>query len=144
MKGGRNEWVLQAVGLTVSQDLHNVVAVPLVHELALKVLIPVPQLDRHVIRARDDEGQRGVDREVAEVVRVRLPRLDLFHRVVVEDADHEVVRARYDPLLARDELGGADGELRDLKCLKKRLGRVVPQVHIAIVQTGRGGGEERG
>jgi hypothetical protein len=62
-----------------------------------------------------------VRRDVADVVPVRLELLDLVHRVVVVDAHGHVVRARDDPLLARDKLGGADGQVRQLERLDERL-----------------------
>ena len=75
-----------------------------------------------------------MDREAPNVVGVRLERGDLFVRVVVEDAQLEVVRARDEPVLARDEAAAAHGDLRDLERLDERARVVVVDVDVAVVE----------
>ena len=45
-----------------------------------EVVIPIPQLDEHVVSARQNEGERLVDIDSADVVVVRLPLLHLHLR----------------------------------------------------------------
>ena len=66
--------------LGVEDHLHDVVGVPLKHLGAGPALLPVPQLDEHVIAAREQEGLRGVHGHGPDVVRVRLEDLDLWSR----------------------------------------------------------------
>ena len=71
-------------------------------------LVPVPELDEHVVRGGQEVGEDGVDGQAADVIRVRLKGLHAVHGVVVVDADEHVVRAADDPLLARHKLGRTD------------------------------------
>ena len=109
-------------GLRVSRVYahhHDVVSVALKHLRALKVLFPVPQLDAHVVRGRQDERSVRVDFDEANVVCVRLPLLDLFHCVVIVYPQVHVVRAGDEPLLACYELGAAHGHLAQLEGLQQ-------------------------
>ena len=75
-----------------------------------------------------------MNREASNVVGMRLERGDLFVRIVVEDAQLEVVRARDEPVLARDEAAAAHGDLRDLERLDERARVVVVDVNVAVVE----------
>lgn len=50
-------------------------------------LVPVPQLDQHVIAACENQGLNGVDCDASDVVCVGLKRVNLLQCVVVEGAD---------------------------------------------------------
>ena len=50
--------------LWVEHQLHDVVRVALEHLGARPALVPVPQLDQHVVGAGEAVGQRGVHRDV--------------------------------------------------------------------------------
>jgi hypothetical protein len=87
----------------------------------LPSLLPVPKLDRHVVRTGKDEWQRRVNGEATDVVGVGFDRSDLLARVVVEDAEVEVVRAADEPVLALDEADASHRDLGDLEGLDDRL-----------------------
>ena len=57
----------------------------------LPPLLPVPELDGHVITGGKDEGLCRVDDNGADVVGMRLKRCDLLAGVVVVDADLAVM-----------------------------------------------------
>lgn len=54
-------------------------------------LVPVPQLDQHVIRACQQVWLRWMDCNAADVVCVGLKGLDLVHGVVVVHSDKHVI-----------------------------------------------------
>ena len=112
--------------LGVDRNLHHVVVVPLEDLDVLPAAVPVPQLDEHVVRGREDVRQRRVDGDRPDVVGVRLKRRHLLVRVVVEHAHLHVVRTRHDPVLAGDKLARAHRQLRHLKRLHHRLWRSTP------------------
>ena len=88
-----------------------------------------------------------------DVVGVRLEGALLGQRVVVVHAHVRVVRARNDPLLPRDELGGAHGEVGGLEGADEGAVAGVPDADGAVVEVGEepfgvwgrvdGGGEVR-
>lgn len=56
--------------------------------------------------------------------------------VVVEDSNLEVVRARDEPVLSRDEADATNGDLRDLKCLDECACVMIVDVDRAVIETG--------
>mmetsp|Transcript_8660 Transcript_8660/g.24429 ORF Transcript_8660/g.24429 Transcript_8660/m.24429 type:complete len:357 (-) Transcript_8660:37-1107(-) len=126
--------------LGVEHDLHDVVRVALEHLRALPALLPVPQFDEHVVRAREQVRRRGVHRQAADVVGVGLKGLHLVHGVVVVHPDEHVVAPGHHPLLPRHELAGPHRQVRHLEALLQALVEVVPDVHVAIVQVGENPG----
>ena len=122
--------------LGVERRLHHVVRVPLEHLRARPPLVPVPQLNQHVVRARQHVRLRGVHADATDVIAVRLKRLHQLGGVVVVHADEHVVRAAHDPLFTRHPLRRAHGQLRHLERLHERVRRVVPDVHVPRVQVG--------
>lgn len=85
------------------------------HLNALPPLLPVPELDRHVVRASEDKALRRVYGEAANVVGVRLERRHLLPRVVVEDAQVEVVGPADEPVASGDEPHAANGNFGHLE-----------------------------
>ena len=83
--------------LGVKNNLHDVVAVSLEHLRARPLLVPVPDLDEHVVGAAEKKRKRGVRGDAADVVGVRLERLHLVHSVVVVHANEHVVATRNKP-----------------------------------------------
>lgn len=85
-----------------------------------EVVVPIPQLDQHIVSARQNVGERFVDIDSTNVVVMRLPFFHLklmtensdyfFSCVVVVDTDFQVVASKDDPLLSRDELAAANRE----------------------------------
>ena len=104
---------------------------------AFPLLVPIPCLDCHVIASRQDDARRRVDSQASDVVRVRFEGRNLFVRVVVEDAELEVVGAGDEPVLAGDEADAADRYFCDLEGLDQRAGFVVVDVDRAIVETSK-------
>ena len=84
------------------------------------LLVPIPCLNCHIITTRQDNTCSWVYGKTSDVVRVCLKGRDLFVRVVVEDAELEVVGAGHEPVLAGDEADAADGDLGDLEGLDQR------------------------
>ena len=131
VEGGRSE----GVGvLGVDDDLHDVVGVALENLLTGPILVPVPQLDAHVVGGRQSERPLRMNGDAADVVGMRLEHVDAFERVVVEDADGHVVGAGDDPVFARHELGRSHGDVADFEGLDERLTLVVPDVDVAVVE----------
>lgn len=54
--------------LGVENELHDVVGVPFEHLNALPVLVPIPQLNNHIIRAGDKIGLSRMNGEAANVI----------------------------------------------------------------------------
>lgn len=54
--------------LRVEGYLHDVVRVALKHLQALPILVPVPELDEHVVRAREDQRLCGMHSDAADVI----------------------------------------------------------------------------
>ena len=103
--------------LWVDRQAHDIVAVAFEDLYALPSLFPIPQLYGHVIGCGEDEGLGRVDDDGADVVGVRLEGGDLLRGVVVVHAELEVIAATHDPVLARDEAAGADGDIGELEGL---------------------------
>jgi hypothetical protein len=66
---------------------------------------------------------------------VRLKRDDLFVRIIIEDAQLEVIRTGNEPVLARDEAYTSNGYFRNLEGFHEGTGIGVVDVHAAIVET---------
>ena len=77
--------------LGVDRQAHNIMAVTLVHLNALPALLPIPQLDGHVIGGGEDKRLGRVDGNRANVVGMGLERSDLLGGVVVVDTELEVI-----------------------------------------------------
>jgi hypothetical protein len=101
---------------------------------AIESSIPVPEFDGHIVRTGQDVGQRGMHFERSNVVRVRFKLLDLFHCVVVENAQSHVITGSQEPLLADDEASASHGKLADFKGFDHAARLVVPDHDIARVQ----------
>ncbi len=124
--------------LGVELDLHDIMLMPLKVLRAIKVLIPVPELDAHIIGTGEDVGEGGVHLDEADVIRMGLDLLDLLHGVVVVDSEFHVVGCGDEPLLARDEFGTADGKLGELEGFDAGSGFVVPDHDFSAVEGGEG------
>ena len=94
--------------LRVEDHHHGIVSVAFKDLHTLPTLVPVPQLDEHVVRGRQHVRLRRVDGKATDVIRMALEGLDLLHRVVVVDTNVHVISCRDNPLLSRDELGTTD------------------------------------
>ena len=93
--------------LRVESSLHDIVRMSLEHLCARPTLVPIPQLDEHVIRARQDIGHSRVHRNTSNVVSVRFERLDKLAGIVVVDPDKHIIRSTNDPLLSNHPFCGA-------------------------------------
>lgn len=101
--------------LGVDGQAHNVVGVTLKHLYAFPALLPVPELDCHVIGGGQDEWLRRVDHDRSDIVGVGLKGGDALGGVVVVDAQLKVVRTADDPVLPRYEATGADRDIGKLE-----------------------------
>mmetsp|Transcript_51914 Transcript_51914/g.151198 ORF Transcript_51914/g.151198 Transcript_51914/m.151198 type:complete len:380 (+) Transcript_51914:1510-2649(+) len=115
---------------------HHVVRVALEDVGVLPILVPVPELDGHVVGTGEEVGHARVHGDVSDVIRVGLNLVDLLKRVVVEHADEHVVRGGDDPLLPRNELRAAHRKVADLQLLHQGLRVVVPKEDVARVEGG--------
>jgi hypothetical protein len=75
----------------VEAQMHDIVAVALEELGASPALLPVPQLDSHVVGGGEHQRERRMDSEATDKVRVGLKLLHLLHGVVVVDTDAHVV-----------------------------------------------------
>ena len=126
--------------LGVQLDLHDVVRVSLKRLRVSESLVPVPQLDGHVVGGGEDVGEGGVNFHAADVIGVRLEVGDLLHSVKVVYAEVHVVRRSDEPLFPRDELGASDGEVAEIEGLGEGGRLVVPEEDLAGVEGGKGPG----
>lgn len=69
----------------VEFDLHDVMRVAFKELGAVKVAVPVPQFNGHVVAGAEDVRERRMNFEGANVIGMGLPLVDLFHRVVIQD-----------------------------------------------------------
>ena len=104
------------------------------HLRAIKILVPVPQLDGHVIGGGQNIWQSRVNLQGSNVVAMRFKLLNFLHGVVVEHSQAHIIRRRDEPLLARDKLGTSDGQFTEFKGLDATSGLVVPNHDNAAVQ----------
>jgi hypothetical protein len=82
---------------------------------AIKIAVPVPQFDGHVVRRGQQVGQIGMHFKAPNVVGMTFKFLDFFHGIVVKNANAHVIGCRYEPLLAGHEFGASHGKFRDFK-----------------------------
>ena len=87
----------------VDGQAHHIMAVALEDLNAFPALLPIPELDRHVIGRGKDKRLSGVDDNRSNVVGMGLKGCDLFGGIVVVDTKLEVIRAANDPVLAGNE-----------------------------------------
>jgi len=69
---------------------------------------------------------------------MRLKLLNLFHRIVVVDAQAHVVTGGDEPLLAGDEFGTADGKFGEFEGFDAGACFVVPDYDVSAVECGEG------
>mmetsp|Transcript_20282 Transcript_20282/g.32462 ORF Transcript_20282/g.32462 Transcript_20282/m.32462 type:complete len:603 (-) Transcript_20282:150-1958(-) len=123
----------RVVVLWIDRNLHHIVGVPFKNDGVLPVIVPIPQLDAHVVGRTENEGQTRMHRNTANVVGVRLKLLHLLARVVVVDANVHVVGAAHQPILALDKLGGTHRHLGYLKRAHNTLRVIVPNENVTAV-----------
>lgn len=117
--------------LGVDGQAHDVVAVSLVDLDALPALVPVPQLNCHVIGGSQDEGEGRVDGDDTDVVGVSFEGGDFLGCVVVVDTDLKVVGTADDPVLASNESTCADRDVGELERFNDLLRFVRPDLHMS-------------
>ena len=122
--------------LGVEGEIHDVVGVSLVRLDVLPPLVPIPSLDRHIVAAGQDNARGGVHGKTSNIVRMGFEGRHFFVGVVVEDAQLEIVRARNEPVLARDKFDTAHWDLCDLERFDDGASLVVVNIDGAVVQPG--------
>lgn len=120
--------------LRVDSQAHNIVAMALKRLHALPALIPIPQLDSHIITGGEDKRLCGMHDNRADIVRVGFERRDLLRGVVVEHTEMKVVGTDYEPILSGDKATGAHGDISNLEGLDESLGFVGPDVDMTLIE----------
>lgn len=87
-------------------------------------LIPIPQLDGHIIAGGEHKWLCRVHNDGTNIVRVSFECGDFFRGIVVEDPQMEVVGANHEPVLAGDEATSANGNIGNLEGFDEGLGLV--------------------
>ena len=98
------------------------------------LIVPIPQLDGHIVTGAHDKGQRGMDSDAANVISVSLKLLDLLASVVIVDANVHIIGTAHEPVLTLNELGITHRNLRHFEGTHDRLRVVVPNKHVARIQ----------
>lgn len=98
--------------------------VPLKRLHALPALVPIPQLNSHVIASCEDERLCGMHNDSPDIVRVSFECGNFFRSIVVEDSQMEVIGANHEPVLAGDEATSANGDIGNLEGFDECLGLV--------------------
>ena len=119
-------------------------SLPSPHLRARPTPLPVPRLDRHVIRRRQQQRKGRVGRHRPDVVGVRLPRPLPGERVHVEDPDVAVIGPRNDPLAAGDKGRRPDGQVRHLPRFQEGAVNGGVDADGAVVQVDEEPGVRRG
>jgi hypothetical protein len=99
------------------------------------LLVPIPSFDGHVITPSEHDARGWMHGETSYIIRVGLERDDLLMRVVIEDAQLEVIRASNKPVFSGNELDTAHRNRRDLESFDKCASFMVVDVDGTIVQT---------
>lgn len=96
----------------------------------IPTLLPIPQLNCHVITGGQNKRLGRVNDNSTDVVWVCLECRDLLGGVVVEYPQVEVVRSNDEPVPSGYETPGAYGHIRHFESLDDRLGFIGPDVGI--------------
>lgn len=102
----------------------------------LPALVPIPQLDGHVITRSEDEGLCWVHDNGSYVVGMRFEGRDLLGGVVVVYSELEVITSAHNPVLAGHEATSANGDIGELEGLDDALCFIGPDVDVAAVEGG--------
>lgn len=81
----------------------------------LPAFLPVPEFNRHVIGGGENKWLGGVNSDRSNIVRVSFERCDLLRRIVVVDAELEIIGATDDPVLAGNESSRSYGDVGEFK-----------------------------
>jgi hypothetical protein len=100
-------------------------------------LLPVPQLNCHVITCSEAEGLSRMYSYGTNVVGVGLEAGDLFGGVVIDNPQLKVVRASNNPVLACNKTASTDGHIGEFKGLDGGSRFVRPDVNVAAVKRGK-------
>lgn len=124
--------------LGIELDHHNVMSMPLINTGAVKITIPIPTLDGHIVRTGKKVRERGMHLHIPDVIPMRFKVLNLLHSVVIVHPDPHIVTRGHEPLFAGDEFGAADGEFGHLEGFDVGAAFVVPDGDVAGVEGGEG------
>lgn len=110
------------------------------HLNTLPPLLPVPQLNRHIITPRQDQALRRMHSQASNIVRMRFNSSNLLPGVVVEDAEVKIVGAADKPVSARDETYATNGYFRHFEGFDDRL-EEYRRGDVSFVRGGEGRGQ---
>lgn len=105
------------------------------HLNTFPLLVPIPSFDSHVITPSEHDARSWVYGETSYIIRVGLERDYLLMRIVIEDAQLEVVRASNKPIFSGNELDTAYRDRGDLESFDECASFVVVDVDGTVVQT---------
>jgi hypothetical protein len=104
---------------------------------AFPALIPIPQLNCHIIASSKNETLGRMDSYCANVIGVCFKASNLLRSIVVQDAQLKVVRTSDNPILPCDETTSANRYISKLECLNCAACFVGPDVDMATIQSGK-------
>lgn len=107
---------------------------------AVKIMIPVPKLDGHIVTTSEEVRQGGMDLDISDIIGMSLKVLNFLHGVVIVNPNPHIVTRADNPLLAGDEFGTSDWQFGHLEGLDVGSRFIVPDGHVARVECGEGPG----
>lgn len=81
-----------------------------------EILFIVPDLDFSIVRGRDYVRLSWMNNDCSDEICVGFNSFYLFHVVVIENSQLEIIRSADDPILLGDEFDCSDGKSRSLQC----------------------------
>ena len=109
-------------------------AMPLENLHALPRLLPIPEFNRHIVTCGQAEWLGRVNRNRTDIVRVGLEARYLLGRIVVDNAQLEIIRPGNDPVLAGHEATSSYWDIGEFKCLDGGACFVGPDVDVPAVE----------
>mmetsp|Transcript_10932 Transcript_10932/g.24839 ORF Transcript_10932/g.24839 Transcript_10932/m.24839 type:complete len:201 (-) Transcript_10932:33-635(-) len=113
---------------------HHIVCMALKDIAVRPILVPIPQLDGHVVRRCDDIRHARMYCYTSNIVCVRFKLVDLLKRVVVEHSNLHVIRSSDDPLLPRGKFCATYWKVTHLHLPQQCLGVVVPDEEVPRIE----------
>ena len=101
----------------IKARLHDVVRMTFENLHAIPIFLPRPQLNQHIVRARQHERLRRVHAHGPDVICVRFEGFNKLRGVVVIHSNEHIVRPTDDPLFAQAPFRRSHRQLRHIEAL---------------------------